>query len=256
MARHDPSGPPSRICFYRSHRLTGNTGFVDELCAAVERGRRQPARGLELHLRRGRRRTRAGAGAAGRATPTRCWSTMLAAGGSAPPTPPARSGEGAASSGGWDASALEALGVPVIQAVCVTSSRAAWEASAPACSPLDAATQVAIPEFDGRISAAPISFKERDAERLAGRRAGAALRRRPRALRPGGAGSRCATRGCAHSGRARAVAIAPDRVPDQARARSGWRSGSTRRRSALACCDALPSDGMRGGATLRPTATR
>jgi len=64
----------------------------------------------------------------------------------------------------WDASVLEALDVPVLQAVCATSSRAAWEASDSGLAPLDAATQVAIPEFDGRLIAGVISFKEREAE--------------------------------------------------------------------------------------------
>ena len=36
LARHDPSRPTVGVCFYRSHRLTGNTAFVDALCAAIE----------------------------------------------------------------------------------------------------------------------------------------------------------------------------------------------------------------------------
>src|SRR5205814_6100097 len=60
----------------------------------------------------------------------------------------------------WRADALEALDVPVIQAVCVTTSRAAWAASPTGLTPLDAAMQVAIPEFDGRIVGPPVSFKE------------------------------------------------------------------------------------------------
>jgi cobaltochelatase CobN len=64
----------------------------------------------------------------------------------------------------WDASALEALGVPVVQALTVTMSRARWEEGGEGLLPVDAATQVAIPEFDGRIVGGPISFKERDPE--------------------------------------------------------------------------------------------
>ena len=33
---HDAGRPTIGVCFYRSHRLTGNTGFVDALCAAIE----------------------------------------------------------------------------------------------------------------------------------------------------------------------------------------------------------------------------
>ncbi|MEA2150382.1 MAG: cobaltochelatase CobN, partial [Solirubrobacteraceae bacterium] len=36
LAGHDPARPTVGVCFYRSHRLTGNTAFVDALCAAVE----------------------------------------------------------------------------------------------------------------------------------------------------------------------------------------------------------------------------
>ena len=36
LARHDPARPTVGVCFYRSHRLTGNTAFVDALCAAIE----------------------------------------------------------------------------------------------------------------------------------------------------------------------------------------------------------------------------
>ena len=60
----------------------------------------------------------------------------------------------------WHAEALEALGVPVIQALCATTSRQRWEDSDAGLKPLDAAMQVAIPEFDGRIIGVPISFKE------------------------------------------------------------------------------------------------
>jgi cobaltochelatase CobN len=50
--------------------------------------------------------------------------------------------------------------------LCLTSSRATWEASDEGLSPLDAATQVAIPEFDGRIITVPFSFKEIDPDGL------------------------------------------------------------------------------------------
>ena len=43
---------------------------------------------------------------------------------------------------------------------CLTSSRAEWSESDDGLTPLDSATQVAIPEFDGRIITVPFSFKE------------------------------------------------------------------------------------------------
>ena len=78
--------------------------------------------------------------------------TVLAAGGSAP-------GHNAGESD-WDAGALAGLDVPVLQGLCLTSSRAQWEASNAALAPIDAAMQVAIPEFDGRLITVPFSFKE------------------------------------------------------------------------------------------------
>jgi len=61
---------------------------------------------------------------------------------------------------------LADLDVPILQGLCLTSSRAAWEASDDGLSPLDAATQVAIPEFNGRIITVPLSFKEIDPDGL------------------------------------------------------------------------------------------
>ncbi|MGH3916042.1 MAG: cobaltochelatase subunit CobN, partial [Pseudonocardiaceae bacterium] len=75
--------------------------------------------------------------------------TVLAAGGSAGTEQDA-----------WEAGALAALDVPVLQGLCLTTSWAGWQASGAALSPMDAAMQVAIPEFDGRVVSVPFSFKE------------------------------------------------------------------------------------------------
>ena len=87
--------------------------------------------------------------------------TVLAAGGSQPAT---------ASAGGedeaWDVERMAALDIPILQGLCLTSSREEWEASDDGVTPLDSATQIAIPEFDGRIITAPFSFKEIDEDGL------------------------------------------------------------------------------------------
>ena len=72
----------------------------------------------------------------------------------------ASGGSNAADAEGWDATALARLDVPVLQGLCVTSSRAEWAASDAGLAPIDAAMQVAIPEFDGRLITVPFSFKE------------------------------------------------------------------------------------------------
>ncbi len=145
----DPARPTVGVVFYRAHAVAGNTGFVDVLCAAIE-------------------------DAGANARPVFCGSlraadaavydllagvdalvvTVLAAGGAA------ASGATAGGDDAWDVGALAALGVPVVQGLCLTTSRAAWEASDAALTPMDAAMQVAIPEFDGRLISVPFSFKE------------------------------------------------------------------------------------------------
>jgi len=161
LARHDASRPTIAICFYRSHRLTGNTAFVDTLCAALEDAGANALAVWSGTLRRG---------ADGRVPALELLDgrvdallvTMLATGGSGAADAAAAPGEGIGEQWqAWDATALAALDVPVLQAVCATGSRATWEASDAGLSPLDAATQVAIPEFDGRILGGVVSFKER-----------------------------------------------------------------------------------------------
>jgi cobaltochelatase CobN len=144
------TGPTVAILYYRAHHVAGNTGFVDALADAVET-------------------------AGGRALPVFCSSlrtaepalidtlraadaivvTVLAAGGSLP---------AAAGAGGsdeeWDVGALAALDVPILQGLCLTSSREQWADSDEGLTPLDSATQIAIPEFDGRLITVPFSFKE------------------------------------------------------------------------------------------------
>ncbi len=165
VARHDPDRPTVGICLYRSHRITGNAAWVDELCAQIEAAGANAIAVWGTTLRRG----------ADRSVPALSLlhgrvdaliTTMLATGGS-------HAGDAATGDGDeqrWDAAALEALDVPIIQAVCATASRASWLASATGLSPLDAATQVAIPEFDGRLLGGVVSFKEHDAQNSAVRR--------------------------------------------------------------------------------------
>ncbi len=167
LAGRDPARPVVGVTFYRSHRLTGNTEFIDGLCAAIERAGGHPLPVWSYTLRRAHDHGRVAALELLSGHVDALVTTMLATGGS-------NRGDGAgvlaADDGGseeqmaWDASALEALGVPVIQALCVTMSRHRWAEGAEGLLPIDAATQVAIPEFDGRIIGGPISFKERELE--------------------------------------------------------------------------------------------
>jgi cobaltochelatase CobN len=190
-ARH-ADRPTVAVLFYRAHELSGNTAFVDTLCRAVEaRGANAlpvycgslrnvaemqrrvgvgsdvspsedggTATGTRPERSRGEVRTTEGRSAGeglyellGQADAI--VATVLAAGGTV---------ASQASAGGddeaWDVGALAALDVPILQGLCLTSSRAAWQESDAALVPMDAAMQVAIPEFDGRLITVPFSFKE------------------------------------------------------------------------------------------------
>jgi cobaltochelatase CobN len=144
------------VLYYRAHHMAGNTAFVEALCQAIEAkgGRALPIFTASL-------RTAPADLLAELRKADALVVTVLAAGGTRPAT---------ASAGGddeaWDVGVLADLDVPILQGLCLTSSRAAWEASDDGLTPLDAATQVAIPEFDGRIITVPFSFKEIDEDGL------------------------------------------------------------------------------------------
>jgi cobaltochelatase CobN len=141
------SRPTVAVVFYRAHELSGNTAFVDALCDAIARRGGTPLPVYCSSLRS------ADPGLADLLRPASAViTTVLAAGGSA-------SGDTGAE-GDWDAGLLAELGVPLIQGLCLTSSRTQWEEADGGLSPVDAAMQVAIPEFDGRLIAVPFSFKE------------------------------------------------------------------------------------------------
>jgi cobaltochelatase CobN len=164
LARQRPNRPTIGICFYRSHRITGNAAWVDELSAQIDAAGANALAVWSTTLRRdGDGAVPALALLDGHVDALLV--TMLATGGSHAGDAEQR----------WDAAALEALDVPVIQAICATSSRAAWVQSPSGLTPLDAATQVAIPEFDGRLLGGVVSFKERGSE--AGSIVGAAIPR-------------------------------------------------------------------------------
>ena len=149
-------GPTVAVLYYRAHHVAGNTAFVEALCQAIEAKGGQALPVFCASLRAAEPELLATL-----ATADALVVTVLAAGGTKPAT---------ASAGGddeaWDVGALAALDIPILQGLCLTSSRASWLANDDGLSPLDAATQVAIPEFDGRLITVPFSFKEIDAEGL------------------------------------------------------------------------------------------
>jgi len=142
--------PTVAVLYYRAHELAGNTAFVDALAAAIEACGARPMPVWCASLRTAPPEL---LDALGRADVLVV--TVLAAGGTVPALSQAGGDDEA-----WDVGAIAALDIPVVQALCLTSPRVQWAGANAGLSPLDAATQVAIPEFDGRIISVPFSFKE------------------------------------------------------------------------------------------------
>ncbi len=149
-------GPLVAVLYYRAHHMSGNTAFVETLCRAIEA---KGARALPLYCSSLRGAPVELLAELGRADAI--VTTVLAAGGTRPADASAGGDEEA-----WDAGALAALDRPILQALCLTWSRSQWESSDEGLSPLDTATQVAVPEFDGRLITVPFSFKELDEDGL------------------------------------------------------------------------------------------
>lgn len=157
MAERPSDRPRVGVLYYRAHEISGNNAFAHALCDAIDATGQ--ATGVPIFA--GSLRSAPDELYAALGTLDALVVTVLAAGGSVP---------AGASAGGddeaWDVERMAALDIPVLQGLCLTNSRADWEESDDGVSPLDYASQVAIPEFDGRISTAPFSFKEIDEEGL------------------------------------------------------------------------------------------
>ena len=151
------AAPRVAVVYYRAQHLAGNTAYVSALCDAVVAA---GATAVPLYCSSLRR-----------AEPELLDAlrdcdaaivTVLAAGGATPAT---------AGAGGedesWDVAHLAALDIPIVQGLCLTTGRPVWERSDEGMVPLDVATQVAVPEFDGRVISVPFSFKKLDDEGLA-----------------------------------------------------------------------------------------
>ena len=151
-----PVRPRVGILFYRAQYLAGNTAYVEALAEAVD-----AAGGLGVPIFAASLRDAPADLITHLGTLDALITTVLAAGGTRPAT---------ASAGGddeaWDVQALAALDIPILQGLCLTWDRASWAGSDEGMTPLDVATQVAVPEFDGRLITVPFSFKETDADGL------------------------------------------------------------------------------------------
>jgi cobaltochelatase CobN len=148
--------PRVGILFYRAQYAAGNTAYVHALADAID-----AAGGIGVPIFATSLRNAPPDLIEFLSTCDALITTVLAAGGTKPAT--ASAGE---DDEGWDVRALAALDIPILQGLCLTWDRASWAASDEGMTPLDVATQVAVPEFDGRIITVPFSFKENDADGL------------------------------------------------------------------------------------------
>ncbi|HTU91830.1 MAG TPA: cobaltochelatase subunit CobN [Gemmataceae bacterium] len=157
LSRRDPSRPAVGLLFYRSHWMSGNLAFIDELVRDIERRGGDALPIFTSSLKEMEKSSRWPAAFAffrheGCTLIDVLITTISFAMGDVNPDGPTPSG--------WSVDALAALDVMVLQAVCAGTTRWQWEASPRGLNPLDTAMNVALPEFDGRIITVPISFKE------------------------------------------------------------------------------------------------
>ena len=150
------TAPVIGVIYYRAQHLAGNTAYVSALCSAIEkRGAvAKPIYAASL-------RTAGDDLIAELGTCDALITTVLAAGGNRPALAQAGGDDGT-----WDVAALAKLDMPIIQGLALTSPRQAWEDNDEGLTPLDVATQIAVPEFDGRLISVPFSFKEIDSDDL------------------------------------------------------------------------------------------
>src|SRR5260221_617379 len=115
-----PGRPTIGVVFYRAHELSGNTGFVDVLADALEA---HGANALPVFCGSLRGLSDdAGSGLVELLARSDALVVTVLAGGGAHAADASAGGDEDA----WDVGALAALDIPVIQGLCLTSSRAAW----------------------------------------------------------------------------------------------------------------------------------
>ncbi len=150
--------PSIGIVFYRAHWMSGNTRFVDALITALEKQGMNVLPVFTASLRAGGDNDilptalRYFSSQQGSHIDVLINTTAFAMG---------EITQGRPTPAGWSVSVLEQLNVPVLQAITSGMAEAQWRLSARGLNPLDAAMNVVLPEFDGRIITVPMSFKAR-----------------------------------------------------------------------------------------------
>ena len=174
-----PARPCAGLLFYRAHLLSGNLDFVDAIVSALDRAGVDALPVFCTSLRpppelnsQGGQGGRSGSqpyvlqryflDPDGRPLIDVLISTLSFAAGSVGTAEECGLEQATEAEGAGARAWLARLGVPVLQALIGTDGRAAWSARAAGLRPLDVAMQVALPEFDGRLTTVPVAFKESD----------------------------------------------------------------------------------------------
>ncbi|MDI1232061.1 MAG: cobaltochelatase subunit CobN [Methylobacter sp.] len=156
LALRAPDKASVGIVFYRAHWMSGNTRFIDALVQQLEKLGLNVLPVFTSSLRAGHSENTLPkalsyfSGHQGAHIDVLINTTAFAMGEITP---------GGATPAGWSVSVLERLNVPVLQAITSGMMQQTWEQSARGLNPLDAAMNVVLPEFDGRIITVPLSFK-------------------------------------------------------------------------------------------------
>ena len=109
-------GPTIAVLYYRAQHLAGNTGYVEALCRAIEDAGGRPLPVFCASLRTADAELLELLGTADAMV-----TTVLAAGGATPATVTAGGNDDT-----WNVAHLAALDIPILQGLCLTSSRAQW----------------------------------------------------------------------------------------------------------------------------------
>jgi cobaltochelatase CobN len=157
LALRNLNQPSVGIVFYRAHWMSGNTRFIDALIEQLEALKLNvlPVFTSSLRASTGQRDKLPSAlryfnGENAAHIDVLINTTSFAMGEITP---------GGATPAGWSVAVLEQLNVPVLQAITSGMIQTQWAQSARGLNPLDAAMNVVLPEFDGRIITVPLSFK-------------------------------------------------------------------------------------------------
>jgi cobaltochelatase CobN len=137
------------VVFYRAHMLAGNTTFVEDLSAALDHAGADVVAVYTYSLRPDADGQVPALAICAERRVDVLITTVLAMGSA-----------GSDDGEDWDVSRLSGLGVPVLQAPACNSSRETWHDSVAGLGPLDVASGVALPEFDGRIIGPAFAFRE------------------------------------------------------------------------------------------------